>query len=120
MKIAYFGTGLLGSGFVRHQLGTTVHVWNRSPDKARALVADGAVFFDHPADAVAGVDRIHLTLADDTSVDAVLKPLNGAIAASTVIIDHTTTAPTPTADRVKHWAERGKPITTSSSRSSKR
>jgi 3-hydroxyisobutyrate dehydrogenase len=25
-----------------------------------------------------------------------------------VIIDHTTTAPTPTADRVKHWAERGK------------
>jgi 3-hydroxyisobutyrate dehydrogenase len=110
MKIAYFGTGLLGSGFVRHQLelGTTVHVWNRSPDKARALVADGAVFFDHPADAVAGVDRIHLTLADDTSVDAVLKPLNGAIAASTVIIDHTTTAPTPTADRVKHWAERGK------------
>jgi 3-hydroxyisobutyrate dehydrogenase len=110
MKIAYFGTGLLGAGFVRHQLdlGTTVHVWNRTPEKARALVADGAVFFDHPADAVAGVDRIHLTLADDTSVDAVLKPLNGAIAASTVIVDHTTTAPTPTADRVKHWAERGK------------
>jgi 3-hydroxyisobutyrate dehydrogenase len=110
MKIAYFGTGLLGAGFVRHQLelGTTVHVWNRSPEKARALVADGAVFFHHPAEAVAGVDRIHLTLADDTSVDAVLKPLNGAIAASTVIVDHTTTAPTPTTDRVKHWAERGK------------
>ena len=110
MKIAYFGTGLLGAGFVRHQLelGTTVHVWNRSPEKARALVADGAVFFDHPADAVAGVERIHLTLADDTSVDAVLKPLNGAIDASTTIVDHTTTAPTPTADRVKHWAARGK------------
>jgi 3-hydroxyisobutyrate dehydrogenase len=110
MKIAYFGTGLLGSGFVRRQLelGTTVHVWNRSPEKARALVADGAVFFDHPADAVAGVERIHLTLADDASVDAVLKPLNGAIAASTTIVDHTTTAPTPTAERVKHWAARGK------------
>jgi len=110
MKIAYFGTGLLGAGFVRHQLelGTTVHVWNRSPDKARALVAEGAVFFDRPADAVAGVERIHLTLADDASVDAVLKPLNGAIAASTTIVDHTTTAPTPTADRVKHWAARGK------------
>jgi len=110
MKIAYFGTGLLGAGFVGRQLelGTTVHVWNRSPDKARALVADGAVFFDHPADAVAGVDQIHLTLADDASVDAVLKPLNGAIAASTIIVDHTTTAPTPTAARVKHWAERGK------------
>jgi 3-hydroxyisobutyrate dehydrogenase len=110
MKIAYFGTGLLGAGFVRHQLelGTTVHVWNRTPEKARALVADGAVFFEHPADAVAGVDQIHLTLADDNSVDAVLKPLNGAIAATTTIVDHTTTAPTPTAARVKHWAERGK------------
>jgi 3-hydroxyisobutyrate dehydrogenase len=110
MKIAYFGTGLLGAGFVRRQLelGTTVHVWNRTPEKARALVADGAVFFDHPGEAVAGVDRIHLTLADDNSVDAVLKPLNGAIAASTTIVDHTTTAPTPTAARVKHWADRGK------------
>jgi 3-hydroxyisobutyrate dehydrogenase len=110
MKIAYFGTGLLGAGFVRRQLelGTTVHVWNRSPEKARALVADGAVFFDHPSEAVAGVDQIHLTLADDSSVDAVLKPLNGSIAASTTIVDHTTTAPTPTADRVKHWADRGK------------
>jgi 3-hydroxyisobutyrate dehydrogenase len=110
MKIAYFGTGLLGAGFVRRQLelGTTVHVWNRTPEKARALVADGAVFFDHPGDAVAGVDRIHLTLADDHSVDAVLKPLAGAIAASTTIVDHTTTAPTPTAERVKRWADRGK------------
>jgi 3-hydroxyisobutyrate dehydrogenase len=110
MKIAYFGTGLLGAGFVRHQLelGTTVHVWNRSPEKARALIADGAVFFEHPGEAIAGVDQIHLTLADDSSVDAVLKPLNGQIAASTTIIDHTTTAPTPTADRVKHWADRGK------------
>jgi 3-hydroxyisobutyrate dehydrogenase len=66
------------------------------------------VFFEHPAEAVAGVDQIHLTLADDNSVDAVLKPLNGAIAATTTIVDHTTTAPTPTAARVKHWAERGK------------
>src|ERR1700761_8742810 len=110
MTIAYLGTGMLGAGYVRHQLelGTTVHVWNRTPEKARALVADGAVFFEHPADAVAGVDQIHLTLADDNSVDAVLKPLNGAIAATTTIVDHTTTAPTPTAARVKHWAERGK------------
>ena len=110
MKIAYFGTGLLGAGFVRHQLelGTTVHVWNRSPEKARALVADGAVFFDDPAKAVAGVDRVHLTLADDASVDAVLEPLADAIAASTTIVDHTTTAPTPTVERIKRWAARGK------------
>jgi 3-hydroxyisobutyrate dehydrogenase len=108
MTIAYLGTGLLGAGFVRHQLdlGTKVNVWNRSPDKARALVADGAKFFDDPAMAIAGVDQIHLTLSDDASVDAVLEPLAGALGKAT-IVDHTTTAPTPTAERIARWKSRG-------------
>jgi 3-hydroxyisobutyrate dehydrogenase len=109
MTIAYFGTGLLGAGFVRHQLdlGTAVHVWNRSPEKARALVPDGAVFFDDPAMAVAGVDRLHLTLSDDASVDAVLEPLAGVLPAGFTIVDHTTTAPTPTVERIARWKNRG-------------
>jgi 3-hydroxyisobutyrate dehydrogenase len=109
MTIAYFGTGLLGAGFVRHQLelGTKVHVWNRSPEKARALVPDGAVFFDDPAKAIAGVDQIHLTLSDDASVDAVLEPLNVGFPATITIVDHTTTAPTPTAERIARWKSRG-------------
>jgi 3-hydroxyisobutyrate dehydrogenase len=110
MKIAYFGTGLLGSGFVRRQLdlGTSVNVWNRSPEKARALVADGAAFFDDPAKAVDGVEQLHLTLADDASVDAVLEPLAGALSSATTIVDHTTTAPTPTAERIERWTARGR------------
>jgi len=33
MKIAFLGTGLMGSGFIRRLLaqGHTVHAWNRSP-----------------------------------------------------------------------------------------
>jgi 3-hydroxyisobutyrate dehydrogenase len=110
MTIAFFGTGLLGSEFVRRQLelGTTVHVWNRSAAKARALVAEGAVFFDDPAKAVAGAERLHLTLADDASVDAVLEPIAAAIEPATYVIDHTTLAPTPTAERVGRWAARGR------------
>jgi 3-hydroxyisobutyrate dehydrogenase len=109
MKIAYFGVGMLGAGFVRRQLelGTTVHVWNRNPEKARALVADGAVFFDDPAEAVFDVDHLHLTLADDASVDAVLEPLARVITTSTTVIDHTTTAPTTTAERIARWKARG-------------
>lgn len=109
MKIAYFGTGLLGAGFVKHflELGHTVHVWNRSPEKAKALEADGAIAFDDPAAALAGAMQLHLTLADDASIDAVLEPLATVIAKSTVIIDHTTTAPTPTGERIGRWADRG-------------
>jgi len=109
MRIAYFGTGLLGAGFVRHQLelGTKVNVWNRSPEKARALVPAGAAFFDNPAKAIADVDQIHLTLSDDASVDAVLEPLNVGFPTAITIVDHTTTAPTPTAERIARWKSRG-------------
>ncbi|HRD98930.1 MAG TPA: NAD(P)-binding domain-containing protein, partial [Rubrivivax sp.] len=77
MSIAFLGTGLMGSGFVRRlrTLGHDVNVWNRSPDKARALQAVGARAFDDAAAAVAGVQRVHLSLVDDASVDAVLEPL---------------------------------------------
>jgi len=110
MKIAFLGTGLMGSGFVRRlrATGHEVNVWNRSAAKARALEADGARAFDDPAAALAGVGRIHLSLADDASVDAVLEPLAPAIAADTWIVDHTTTAVTPTAERVARWNARGR------------
>ena len=110
MKIAFFGTGLMGSGFVRRLRanGHEVHVWNRSAAKAQALEAVGARAFADPAAALAGVERIHLSLADDASVDAVLEPLAAAIPEATWIVDHTTTAVTPTAERVARWDARGR------------
>jgi 3-hydroxyisobutyrate dehydrogenase len=110
MKIAFFGTGLMGSGFVRRARtnGWEVNVWNRSPAKARALAELGARPFDDPAAALDGADRLHLSLADDASVDAVLEPIAAAIPASTWIVDHTTTAVRPTAERVARWDARGR------------
>lgn len=110
MKIAFFGTGLMGSGFVRRlrATGHEVNVWNRSAAKARALEADGARAYADPAQALEGADRIHLSLADDASVDAVLEPLAAAIPEATWIVDHTTTAPTPTAERAARWRARGR------------
>ena len=108
MKIAFFGTGLMGSGFVRHLLATghEVNVWNRTGAKARALEADGAHAFDDAAAALAGAERVHLSLADDASVDAVLEPLASLIPKATWIVDHTTTAVTPTAERIARWNAR--------------
>ena len=110
MKIAFLGTGLMGSGFVRRLLaqGHTVHVWNRSPASAEALEATGAKAFAASADALAGVDRVHLSLADDASVDAVLEPLADAIPVSCWIVDHTTTTPSATGERARRWAGRGR------------
>lgn len=108
--IAWLGTGLLGANFVRklRERGETVHVWNRTANKARALEADGAKAFDQPIDAVRGASEIHVTLSDDAAVDAVLDPLADAILPTAFIADHTTTAPTPTGERVKRWQQRGR------------
>jgi 3-hydroxyisobutyrate dehydrogenase len=107
--IAFFGMGLLGSNFVRalRRRGETVRVWNRSPDKARALAAEGAESFDDPAEAARGAARVHLTLADDASVDEVLERARPGLGRETIIVDHTTTSPAGAAARVARWAERG-------------
>ena len=108
MKIAFLGTGLMGSGFVRRMRanGHDVNVWNRTAEKARALEADGAKAFADPAAAIAGVERVHLSLADDAAVDAVLEPLASIIPKGTWIVDHTTTAVRPTAERIARWNAR--------------
>jgi 3-hydroxyisobutyrate dehydrogenase len=110
MKIAFFGTGLMGSGFVRRlrTQGHEVNVWNRSAAKARALEDCGARAFDDPSAALAGAGRLHLSLSDDAAVDAVLEPLASVIPAATWIVDHTTTAVRPTAERVARWDARGR------------
>lgn len=107
--IAWYGTGLMGAGFVRKQreLGVDVNVWNRSSDKAKALEADGAHAFADPAEAAKGAKRIHLSLSDDASVDGVLGKILGSLEAGAVVIDHTTTAPTPTKERAESLAARG-------------
>ena len=73
--IAFYGMGLLGSNFVRalRRRDQPVRVWNRTPEKARALESDGAVAVDDPAEAARGATRLHLTLSDHAAVDEVLE-----------------------------------------------
>lgn len=107
--IAFFGTGLLGGGFVRalRRRGETVHVWNRTAAKARLLEAEGAVAFDDPAEAARGAARVHLTLSDDRAVDDVLERARAGIGSEAAVVDHTTTSVHGAAERRKRWEERG-------------
>jgi len=105
--ICVLGTGLLGSGFARalRRKGESVHVWNRTPAKARALEADGARAFDEPAEASRDAARIHVVLSDDAAVDAVLAA--AAVPAGALIIDHTTTSTAGARARTERWAQTG-------------
>ncbi len=93
--VAFLGTGLIGGGMVEAMLGRglTVHVYNRSREKAEALAARGAIVAASPADAVRGAERVHVALSDDAAVDAVLDAAGSALADGVAVIDHSTTSP---------------------------
>jgi len=84
-----------------------VHVWNRSAEKARALEQYGAKVFTRIADAVSGASRIHLTLADDSSVDEVLEQASGGFNPGVIIVDHSTTSAPGALKRVEYWKTKG-------------
>ncbi|MGA2196055.1 MAG: NAD(P)-dependent oxidoreductase [Bryobacteraceae bacterium] len=71
MKIAFIGLGRMGSGMARNLLraGHEVVVFNRSRDKAQALVADGARVADSLAGACSASDAVMTMLADDRAVE---------------------------------------------------
>ena len=73
-SIAFIGTGLMGGPMARRLLGAgfSVTVWNRSADKAEALVADGAVLAASPAEAAKGADIVITMLSDGKAVGEVL------------------------------------------------
>ena len=108
-KVAFLGTGLLGSGMIERMLrgGDAVAAWNRTAARARPLEAKGARLAPTPADAVRGAERVHLCLSDDAAVDGLLGELLPALGAGAVVVDHTTVTPKGAAARARRCAERG-------------
>ncbi|NME89142.1 NAD(P)-dependent oxidoreductase [Corynebacterium stationis] len=63
MKIAFLGTGRMGSELALHVMKShEVTVWNRTPERAQPLVDEGAQLADSPAAAVDGAEVIITSL----------------------------------------------------------
>jgi 3-hydroxyisobutyrate dehydrogenase len=110
--VAFFGAGMLGSGFVQAMCrrGVQVRVWNRTFDRAKALEQYGATAFSDPAEAARGASRVHLCLRSDDAVDATLHAAFSGIAPGTPVIDHTTVLPSNVPQRVQSLRERDLPF----------
>jgi 3-hydroxyisobutyrate dehydrogenase-like beta-hydroxyacid dehydrogenase len=107
MRIAVIGMGSMGRAFARRALerGHGVTVWNRSPGRAAAVVAEGAV--EAPLEtAVGDADVVMVVLADDKAVLEVCEGAGGILASlgsSTVLLNVSTVSP----DTVRHLAAVG-------------
>lgn len=97
-KIAFLGTGIMGSSMVKNLLkkGFSVTVWNRDPRKIAELVKLGAVGAETPRAAVAEADIICSCVTDGAAVEEVLFGESGATRSAkpnSILIDFSTISP---------------------------
>jgi 3-hydroxyisobutyrate dehydrogenase-like beta-hydroxyacid dehydrogenase len=81
MKIGFLGLGQMGSGMAGNLLraGHEVAVWNRSPQKAKPLVAQGAVSARTPREAASQRDIVMSMLGDDAALEQVVLGNDGLL-----------------------------------------
>ena len=93
MKAAFVGLGVMGFPMAGHlvRAGHEVSVFNRSPAKAQAWVAEyGGRAGAAVAEAVAGCEIVCLCVGNDDDVRQVLLEALPAMAPGGVVVDHTT------------------------------
>jgi 3-hydroxyisobutyrate dehydrogenase len=95
MEIAWIGTGIMGAPMARRllQAGHRVRVFNRSPEKARALSTDGAIVATDAADAARGAEVVFIMVSDTPDVEGVVAKIQPALTRGQLVIDMSTIAP---------------------------
>jgi 3-hydroxyisobutyrate dehydrogenase len=93
MRVGFIGLGAMGSHMARnlHRAGLLSGVWNRTPEKARALAAElGTQAPDSPADLARGVDAVVICVSADQDVLDVVNALVPGLAPNALVLDCST------------------------------
>jgi 3-hydroxyisobutyrate dehydrogenase-like beta-hydroxyacid dehydrogenase len=95
MNVASIGLGRMGTGMARNLLraGHTLAVYNRTPEKTRALAAEGARVANSPADACRDAQAVMTMVANDQALEQVVFGNNGiasAMKGDCVHVSHST------------------------------
>ncbi|PIC71657.1 oxidoreductase [Sporosarcina sp. P16b] len=97
-KISFIGTGVMGSSIIKHLLNASyeVTVYTRTKTKAEPLMALGAKWADHVAEAIKDVDIIFTMIGMPADVEDVYFSRQGIFAnsrPSQTVVDMTTSSP---------------------------
>ncbi len=97
-RIGWIGTGVMGSSMCGHLIaaGYSAIVYNRTPDKARALVEKGAKLADSPGAVAAASDVIFTIVGYPSDVRSVTLGPGGTLESArpgSILVDMTTSEP---------------------------
>lgn len=106
--VTVIGLGPMGQAMARTFLrnGHPTTVWNRTPSRADAVVAEGAVRAETEADAVAASELVVLSLTDYQAMYDILGPMDGTLAGQ-VIVNLSSDTPQRSRDASAWVSERG-------------
>ncbi|WP_431895612.1 NAD(P)-dependent oxidoreductase [Micromonospora haikouensis] len=102
--VTVVGLGLMGQALAAAFLkeGHPTTVWNRSPEKAERLVADGAVLADTLESAVTASPLVIVCVSDYDAVHELIRPVESALAGRVLV--NLTTATSTQARETAEWA----------------
>jgi 3-hydroxyisobutyrate dehydrogenase-like beta-hydroxyacid dehydrogenase len=111
MRVAVLGLGLMGEPMARQLLahGHEVQVWNRTAERARQLVQEGAAVAQTPGGAVTGAEIVILVLLNGEVVSDVLfnSDLADHLEPGQLIIDMSTISPTAAVEHARRLSTLG-------------
>jgi 3-hydroxyisobutyrate dehydrogenase len=98
LSIAFIGTGVMGRSMAGHlqKAGHQLHVYNRTKDKAAALIEAGAKWHDSAGSAAAEADVVFTIVGFPTDVEATYLGKGGVVERAkpgALLIDMTTSSP---------------------------
>lgn len=98
LSIAFIGTGVMGRSMAGHlqKAGHTLHVYNRTKEKAQALVDAGAHWHDSAGSAAAQADVVITIVGFPTDVESTYLGAGGVVERArqgALLIDMTTSSP---------------------------
>lgn len=106
--IGFIGTGVMGRSMAMHFIdaGYTLHIFNRTKEKAAELLEKGAIWHDHVADVAKESDIIMTMVGFPSDVETIYFGKDGLInhaKPGSLLIDFTTSKP-DLAERIEHEA----------------
>jgi 3-hydroxyisobutyrate dehydrogenase-like beta-hydroxyacid dehydrogenase len=111
-KLGFVGLGVMGGGVTRRLLaaGHELHGWNRTPEKAAPLVAEGLVLEQSPRAVAEQADVVFTMVTNVPALRAVAEGEDGIIAGlgpGKVWVDMTTAAPAVSRELAERVQETG-------------
>ncbi len=96
--IGFIGTGVMGKSMAAHLLkaGYTVHIYNRSKEKAKELITEGAIWHDSVSEVAQVADVIITIVGYPRDVEDIYLKEDGIIAKAkkgSYVVDMTTSSP---------------------------